>query len=165
MCFSGTDLSLCFRYKLLTLSMGSTVILDFYCSKQLWRFPLKCCPNAGMAPPFSQREAGLPCTAIVTDSPPSSSFQWWQRLPPLHVATRPACKLCGMLREEEDSGTNRSPGMSIPAARRTGQRKITQGCSLRGQGLEDNTPWFQPDHPFVQETNPSQKLVENTTQA
>ena len=109
MCFSGTELALCFRYKLLTPPMGNTVILDFYCSKQLWRFPLKCWPRAGMASPFSQREAGILCTAIITDSSSSSSFQRWQRLPPLHAATRPACKLCGMPQEEEDSSTNCSP--------------------------------------------------------
>lgn len=109
MCFSGTELALCFRYKLLTPSIGNTVILDFYCSKQLRWFPLKCWPNAGMASPFSQREAGILRRGIVADSSSSSSFQWWQKLPPLHAATRPAWKLCGMLQEEEDSGTNCSP--------------------------------------------------------
>lgn len=55
------------------------------------------------------------------------------------------------------------PGMSAPAALRMRQRKITPGRSPRGKGLEHNKPWFQPDHPFVQETNPSHRLVENTT--
>jgi len=170
MCFSGTRLALCFRYKLLTLSTGNTVILDFYRSKRLRRFPLKCWPNAGMASPFSQRKAGILCTAIVTDSSPSSSpsstFQRWQRLPPLHAATRPARKLHGMPRAEEVSGGTHSPAClardELPSRSGHQAHDDHTGMLPSGKGLEQNSPWLQADRLLLQETSPSHKLVENT---
>lgn len=52
-----------------------------------------------------------------------------------------------------------SAGMNFPAALCTRHRKITQGCSTWGKDLEHNMPWFQPDHPGVQETNPSHVIA------
>lgn len=48
-----------------------------------------------------------------------------------------------------------SPGMNFLAALCTRHRKVTQGCPNWRKDLEHNMPWFQSDHPGVQETNPS----------
>lgn len=145
MCFSRTEFALCFPYKLLTLSTGNTVIFNSTLA----------IPSGVLLPHWD----GLSIFPEVIPDSPLSSFQWWQRLLPLSAATRAACELCGIPQEQEDSSIPCSPacltGMNFPDALCTRYRKITQGCSTWGKDLEHNIPWLQPDHPGVQETNPS----------
>lgn len=146
MCFSRTEFAL-FSLQAAGHEKHSYFQLYYY-SKQLWWFPLRCCCCTGMVL-FSQK----------------SSLAHHHHLPRggrgCLLSAQPPVSSVGLLKmeEQEDSRTPcsqpASPGMNFPSALCTRHRKITQQCSTWEKDLENNMPWFQPDHPGVQETNPS----------
>lgn len=156
MYFSGTKLALCFHYELLTPSMGNTVILDFTAAKSngnsLWsagsalgwtiHFPKGKYKYCVQPSTLTHHSGGLIIASFPHSHQTCLQTVGCQKRRKIPVPTAPSLPLHGwatqpLLAEADCTGT-------LPSGERSGF----------------NTPWLQPDHPFVQQSSPSHKLTE-----